>query len=228
MACANHPDRESVAICMTCRKELCGDCRQVGPDGKSYCADHMPAAAPQPQPQPEAQPAPSQPEQAFEMPPAGQPQPEPTPQAAPSQPPQAFEMPPAGQPQAGASTAGGESTVLAALCYLCWILPPLSFVVPIIVLATDQYKGSRYMRHHAWNGLFWGIAVVVVMGALKIALMVMGLAGLPGIMRAPLSMLLWVIGPVALVLSILFAVKANNRETFRIPVISDLADQQVK
>lgn len=186
MACKNHPDRDSVAICMICKQELCEECRRVGPDGKSYCADHLPAA----------------------------------------QPAQEVEMPPRAAPEPVVSTGtGNESSALAALCYLCWILTPLSFAIPIIVLATD-YKSSRYMRYHGYNGLFWGIAVVVVMSMLRFGLMFMRIIGIPGILRSPLELAWWVLGPIALIISILFAVKANNREDVKIPVITDLATKQ--
>lgn len=46
MACKNHPDRESIAACVACGAELCAECDQAGADGKSYCADDLPAAAP--------------------------------------------------------------------------------------------------------------------------------------------------------------------------------------
>jgi len=190
MACKTHPDRDSVAICMTCREELCDECRQVGADGKSYCAEHLPAAQP-----------PAAPAQEVEMPPRS-----------------------ASAPVVSAGW-GNESAPLAALCYLCWILTPLSFLIPIIVLATD-YKNSRYMRYHGYNGLFWGIAVVVIMGALRFGLIAMRIIGMPGILRSPLELAWWLVGPVALVVSILFAVKANNREDVNIPVITDLARKQ--
>lgn len=188
MACKNHPDRDSVAICMTCREELCDECRQVGPDGKSYCADHVPVAQPQAAPAPEV------------------------------------EMSPIGAPQPAAPT--NESAPLAALCYLCWVLTPLSFVIPIIVLATD-YKNSRYMRYHAYNGLIWGLALLAVGVLLSVAIWFMTLVGIPYIIRMPLGMVRWALVPVALIVSILFAVKANNREDVKIPVITDLATKQV-
>ncbi len=181
MACANHADRESVAICMTCKQELCDECRQVGPDGKSYCPEHVPAD--------------------VEMPPMG-----------------------TAQPATGSST---ESPILAALCYLCWILTPISFLVPVIVLAGD-YKQSRYMRYHAYNGIFWGLALIVIGVALSVALWVMKAIGLPGFIRAPLGLVSWAVLPVGLIASILFASKANNRQDVKIPGISGLADKQVK
>lgn len=47
MACKNHPDRESVAACVSCGAELCAECDKLGADGKSYCAEDLPAAAPE-------------------------------------------------------------------------------------------------------------------------------------------------------------------------------------
>jgi len=202
MACKVHPDRESVAICITCKQELCEECQQVGPDGKSYCAAHVPADQPAPQPtaQPTAQPA-------------AQPAPE-------------VEMPPRGD-ATSVTGAAGESPILAGLCYLCWLLAPLSFVIPIIVLATD-YKQSRFMRYHAFNGIFWGVALLVISGALWVALRVMDAIGFPGIILMPIGLLRWAVLVAGMVASILFLVKANNRQDVRIPAISDLADKQAK
>ena len=44
MPCKNHPDRESVAACVSCGAELCAECDQAGADGKSYCSADLPAA----------------------------------------------------------------------------------------------------------------------------------------------------------------------------------------
>jgi|Deesub1362A_J573_1020465.scaffolds.fasta_scaffold00988_12 uncharacterized membrane protein len=39
MACAFHPEREGVAVCASCEKELCEECKkEVG--GKVYCPEH--------------------------------------------------------------------------------------------------------------------------------------------------------------------------------------------
>jgi uncharacterized membrane protein len=135
-------------------------------------------------------------------------------------------MPPLGD-AASMTGAATDSPILAGLCYLCWLLTPISFVIPVIVLATD-YKQSRFMRYHAFNGIFWGLALIVIGVLLKIAAFVVKLAGVPRLMRMPLDMVLWLLLPVALIASILFLVKANNRQDVRIPGISDLADNQAK
>jgi TM2 domain-containing membrane protein YozV len=50
MNCANHPDAEVSAYCRSCGKALCAECRRDSA-GTVYCAEHMPAAAPDPGPQ---------------------------------------------------------------------------------------------------------------------------------------------------------------------------------
>jgi uncharacterized membrane protein len=169
MACAIHPDRDSVAVCVTCGNELCAECRTVV-GGRNYCPTCAPQAA----------------------------------AAPPSE--------PAAAPAAPATTAGNE--VLAALCYPIWI-------VALIVIVTDMKKDA-YMRTHGWQGLFWGIAWVVIMIAVAIVMVPVGIAGL-GALGGLLYGVAWVAW---LVLSILYAIKAYNRQPVVIPIITDMAAKQ--
>jgi len=206
MACVNHPDREAAAVCVTCGDELCEECRRVGRDGKSYCAEHLPQTAPD-----------------TEMPPrAGQAEAAPSAESAPG-----VELPPRGEQEA-ASGVPGESTGLAAAGYFSGMLPPISFILPVIPLISADMKRSAFMRYHAFNGLFWGLAVVVGIFVLRIALVVARVIGIPGFILWPLSLLAWLWWTIALVLSIVFAVKASRKQPVRIPLISDLADSQAR
>ncbi|MEA3403722.1 MAG: hypothetical protein U9R79_20975 [Armatimonadota bacterium] len=190
MACVNHPDREAAARCVVCGDELCAECRHVGPDGKSYCADHLP--------QPEAQR------------------------------PEHVEMPPRGEPiQETEAVAAGDSPGLAAACYFCWVLAPIGFLLPVIPLATDRMKRSGYMRYHAYNGLFWGLAVVAAFLVLHVLGVLAGIVGVPALMIAPVGLVQWLVGVAALLASIAFAVRAYNRRSVNIPVVSDIAQQQL-
>ncbi len=47
MNCQNHPDRPATAYCRTCGKPVCNECRRDA-FGTVYCAEHVPAAAPEP------------------------------------------------------------------------------------------------------------------------------------------------------------------------------------
>jgi len=182
MACKNHPDRESVAACVSCGAELCAECDQPGADGKSYCSADLPAAAPAP----------------VAAAPVVAPIPVAPPMAAP----------------APAAASAGNNTVLAALGYPIWICALVTVLIE---------KNDPEVKFHGWNGLFWGIAYMVVM----IALGVIGVAlhDTPGI-GAILRLLMRVLPLAFLILSIMFAVNAYNRKPVNIPVISDLARKQ--
>lgn len=196
MACVNHPDREAAAVCVVCGDELCAECRQVGPDGKSYCSEHLPVEAAQ--------------SSTTEMPPQSENRAQPPPVVP------------------GAAAVPKESTGLAAACYFSWIVTPLSFILPVIPLASADMKQSSYMRYHAFNGLFWGLAVIVGMVALQIGLIFAGVLGIPHFLMVPLRLLRTLWGLIALVASIVFAVRAANRQPVRIPLVSDLADSQMR
>ena len=79
------------------------------------------------------------------------------------------------------------------------------------------------MKFHGWNGLFWGIAYIVVIVALGIVSVVLhDVPGLGGLLRLPMRLV-----PLAfLAASIIFAVNAYNRKPVNIPVISDMARKQ--
>lgn len=178
MACKNHPDRESVAACVSCGAELCAECDQAGADGKSYCSDDLPAAAPAPV------------------------------AAAP-----VVAAPPPVVTPAPAAASGGSNMTLAAVGYLVWICS-------LIVILIE--KNDQQVKFQGWNGLFWGIAQMVV--GIAVGVVRMAMREVPGgrMLGGVLSLV-----PLAMfVFSIIFLVKAINRQEVNIPVVSDLARKQ--
>jgi uncharacterized membrane protein len=138
----------------------------------------------------------------------------PPPPADPTPPPAApVPVPPAVAPPPGAPAASSNMT-LAALGYPIWICA-------LIVVLTE--KTDPKVKFHGWNGLFWGIAYIVVIVALGIVSIVLrDVPGLGGLLR-----LLMRLVPLAfLAASIIFAVNAYNRKPVNIPVISDMARKQ--
>ncbi len=229
MACAKHPDRESVAQCVICHAELCEECRQLY-EGKSYCAEHNPAAAAQPAqpaaPAPTA-PAPTEPlPQAVPPPTAAQP---PTVPPTPASPPAAAvpQPPPAAPPQQAypqpAAVPGAVSQVaynpgMGLLAHL------LGWIGGLIVLCTDS-KYNRDNRIHAWYGIFLSITFVVVVVALEM------LSFIAGILTGGFGVLVsFLILPVILgwvVIKIINAVKAyNGQMPIALPVVLDQATKQ--
>ena len=192
MACKNHPDRESVAICVVCQTEVCDECRTVA-DGKSYCAaDAPPTAATAPPPPP--------------PPPTG-------PAGTPSMPPPPLSgAAAAGAPGGGTDDPSQENPVVALLCYL------LLWIGGVIVLATDMKK-SRYMRFHAFHGLFYLVAWIAFSIAASI------ISALPVIQI--LALIIWPLGGLALlILGIVLAVKAYNKQEMTLPLITQWARAQ--
>lgn len=43
-ACANHPRREAIGVCVTCRKQVCGECT-TKVDGVNHCVSCLAALA---------------------------------------------------------------------------------------------------------------------------------------------------------------------------------------
>ncbi|MGQ9732333.1 MAG: DUF4870 domain-containing protein [Candidatus Zipacnadales bacterium] len=113
-----------------------------------------------------------------------------------------------------------EQPVLAALAYVVWI------VIPIVILCTDMKK-SRYMRFHAFNALFLAIACIAIEIALSIIMMIgsaiPGIGFVLGIVGACVSFLI----PIGiLVLVIILAIKAYNKQELELPVITQMARDQ--
>ena len=124
-------------------------------------------------------------------------------------PPAQQQPPPYGQPNAG---LGLTTNVIGALCYLP--------ILAVVFLILDPYNKDRFVRFHAWQSIFLFIAMVVA----HIALGILNIA-LP-------DFLIWMLGRVVnlgfLVGMIWMMVQAYQNKTERLPVIGDLAAQQVR
>lgn len=117
-------------------------------------------------------------------------------------------LPASGAPEpasAGGTVGGIDGKLAAALSYL-WI-------VAIVFLVLEPYNRDRFVRFHAFQALFLGIAGMIVNFVLG-AIPVLGWALLP----------FWGIAVIAL--AIIGAVKAYQGQTWEIPVIGPIARQQ--
>lgn len=143
----------------------------------------------------------------------------PSPTVPPSPPP----WPPAGTPAApppSVSTAPGavaddttqEQPVIAALAYI------IGIIIPVVILVTDM-KRSRYMRFHALHSLFLSVAWVIVYVALTIVSIIPVIGIVP-------TIILPFAGLAMLILAIILAVKAYNKQELTLPVITQMAWDQ--
>jgi uncharacterized membrane protein len=102
-----------------------------------------------------------------------------------------------------------ENRLLAALGYPFWI-------VAVVVVLTSA-RERPYMRYHAWQALFYGLAWVAVWIAVAILMNVPVVGWVVALVAGPVLWFGW------LGLSLYFAYRAFQGEQFTIPTISDLA-----
>lgn len=115
-----------------------------------------------------------------------------------------------------AASSGMSSNVAAALSYI-WI-------VGLIFIFIDQFKNDKFVRFHAFQSVFYGIAWVVVGIAANIvtgimARMSLGLGSMFGILVLLLELALFVFW-------IFLIFQAYSNKQFKVPVIGDLAAKQ--
>jgi len=111
------------------------------------------------------------------------------------------------------SSTGLEPNIAAALAYLAML------VTGIIVLVLE--KDSRFVRFHAMQAIITGVAVLVGWVGLQF------LGMLPILGWGVYWFVMPLYGLATLILWILLLLKAFQGEMFKLPMIGDLAEQQI-
>jgi uncharacterized membrane protein len=114
---------------------------------------------------------------------------------------------------ASATTTGGLTDNMAGALAYVTIIPAIAF------LMLEPYNKNRFIRFHSFQCLFLTGALV----ALSIALGIVAMIPFLGLLTIPLHFVIW-IG--AIVLAVMLALKAYQGQTFKLPVIGDMAEQQ--
>lgn len=112
--------------------------------------------------------------------------------------------------------SGLSSRNAALLCYV----PVVGWIAAIVVLASERFKQDRTVRFHAFQGLYLFVAWLLVDWAiapfLGMAPSAGVRAGVVGLLKG-LLVLVWVF----------MLVKTSQNETYRLPVIGDLAERSL-
>jgi uncharacterized membrane protein len=120
-------------------------------------------------------------------------------------------------PAAPVQSAGLENNMAAALCYI------LGIVTGILFLVLEPYNKDKTIRFHAFQSIFFFIAVIIFDIAVGIVIRI--LYAIPFL--GWLAFIVWPIVGLALFLCWLFVMfKAYNGEKFKLPIIGDLAEKQ--
>jgi uncharacterized membrane protein len=104
---------------------------------------------------------------------------------------------------------GGLSETAAGVVAYITIIPALLFLV------MNPYNRSSFIRFHAWQSIFFGIAVAIIH-------FVLGVIPILG------WMLLFPVALALLALWIFVMIKASKGERYKIPFIGNLAEQAAK
>jgi uncharacterized membrane protein len=122
-----------------------------------------------------------------------------------------------------APAAGGKamaSNVAGLLTYI------LGFITGIIFLVIEPYKNDKFVRFHAFQSIFFNVALVVFWIAYTILTSILGFVSL-GILAVVMGLVGVLISLAILAYWIFLMYKAYNNELYRIPFIGDLAAKQV-
>lgn len=118
-----------------------------------------------------------------------------------------------------AAGSGISNNVAGALCYL------VGWITGLIFLLIEPYKNDKTVRFHAFQSIFFNVALIAVYIVVLILSIVLGFItkGLSVFLMGPLMLIIW-LG--VFVVWIFLMVKAYNNQIFKLPIIGDLAAKQ--
>lgn len=105
------------------------------------------------------------------------------------------------------TSTGLEEHIAGMLCYLA------GFITGIIFLIIE--KDNRFVRFHAMQSIFI-FATIVVFSVIINIIPIIGL------------LISFLMGPISIVLWIFLMIKAYQGKQFKLPIIGDLAEKQLK
>ena len=116
------------------------------------------------------------------------------------------------QPHTSSNTAGMTDNIAGMLAYV-------TFIPAIIFLVIEPYNRSRFVRFHSFQCIFVCLAAFVI----HFALGVVDVIPLLIFLTVPLHGLVSV---ATLVVLVFLALKANQNQMYKFPVIGDIAEKQ--
>jgi uncharacterized membrane protein len=119
---------------------------------------------------------------------------------------------------AGSASSGLTPNVAGLLSYILWPITSILFLV------LEPYNKDKFVRFHAFQSLFFGIACFVTFIVVMILTFIIGLVPVVGwIIDILLHLVLW-LGILGVWIFLMY--KAYSNEKFQLPIIGKLAAQQ--
>jgi uncharacterized membrane protein len=124
-------------------------------------------------------------------------------------------------PQAAPAAGGLTDNVAGLLCYIPFLV---GLVISIVFLVIDPYKQKKFVRFHAFQSIFFHVAMfaVGILGTI-VGSMLSLISFSLSLLFSTLMMVVWV---GALVVVVLLMLKANQGQMWQLPVIGPLAEKQ--
>ncbi len=117
------------------------------------------------------------------------------------------------------AAGSGDDNLFGALAYIIAVL------LPLFILFSDK-KSNKFLVFHAWQSLLFSVAWVVIWIVFTVITVIGGIiSGGLGFILSCVSLLLLL---VMLVLALFLAYRAYKGERYKLPVIGDIAEKQVK
>ncbi|MBV9573319.1 MAG: DUF4870 domain-containing protein, partial [Acidobacteriales bacterium] len=99
------------------------------------------------------------------------------------------------------------------------MLAYITIIPAIVFLVMEPYNRNRFIRFHAFQCIFFWVALVV----LGTGLTILGMVPFLGLLIIPLHFLLWLAG---VALWVILLLKASQGKMFKLPIVGDLAEKQ--
>jgi uncharacterized membrane protein len=112
------------------------------------------------------------------------------------------------------------SNVAGLLAYV------LGFITGIIFLVIEPYKNDKFVRFHAFQSIFFNVAIIVFWIGFSTVAHILGFVSL-GILYVLMAGLGLLLSLAIFAYWILLMYKAYNHELYKVPFIGDLAAKQV-
>jgi len=112
-----------------------------------------------------------------------------------------------------------SSNVAGLLAYI------LGFISGIIFLVIEPYKNDKFVRFHAFQSIFFNVALIVFWIAYSIVASILGIVSL-GFLAVVMGLVGLLISLAVLAYWIFLMYKAYDHELYKIPFIGDLAAKQ--
>jgi uncharacterized membrane protein len=126
----------------------------------------------------------------------------------------------------GAGQTAGDGITPRTASILCYI-PLAGWIASILVLASTRFRNNRFVRFHAFQGLYLFVAWLMVQWVVAPIFGMSGFRGGDGFRMFHTVAVVGVLRLLVLIAWIVMIIKAAQEEMYRLPLIGELAERSL-